>query len=122
MKKKQFKIVILFVVAYVSILMANDKKIVLQNGLDNYSGCKDSYIVNSMNGINFDDSNDVEFRYDPCWGNTISRVVINFDLTETEIPENIMKVELALYGYSVGWWILTMWITLKVPTFVPSDD
>ena len=45
---------------------AEPEEIVLQNGLNQYNGCIDSYTFNDNDSANYADSKTLEIRFDGC--------------------------------------------------------
>ncbi len=98
---KSFFLLLLF--WFVSTLIADT--IVLQNGLEGYDGCNDSYIYVNRSSSNYGSLDSLSAKYDMIYyggGFTIyrKRVVIRFDLSSIPEHTEITNATLSLYAYS----------------------
>lgn len=93
-------LICLFVGAFSTWLFGETKSVVLQNGLNEYKGTKDSYMSSNM-GTPSTDPKGTKTKLTTyewfAWGNAFARVAISFELPEAISGTTIKSAKLSIY-------------------------
>lgn len=100
LKRMKASLIFLFLGTFSAMIYGETKTIVLQNGLDGYSGCRDSY-MESNSGLAATEPKGTEtklkFAEWFAWSKAFARVAIAFDLPEDVSGVTVSEAKLSIY-------------------------
>ena len=93
-------VLFLLIIKMFAISTINADTITLQNGLNGYSGCKDTYIDKENPSATNGDISTIRVEYCSSWQGPDARLAIKFDISSISNPYQIKNAILSLYQVS----------------------